>query len=457
MFDIKDFYPSIKEELLQKAINFANKHVRIKKSDKDIIYHARKSLLFNNKDTWMKKEGNTFDVTMGAYDGAEVCELIGTYLLYQLGLKYEKKDIGLYRDDGLAVFKNISGPQAEKIKKSFQSIFKQNGLDIVIQCNLKIVDYLDITLNLNDGTHKPFRKPNDITTYIHKESNHPPNIIKQLPRAIEKRISTLSSNKEIFDNSKEYYENALKKSGYKEKLNYIPPQNNDNKRKNRKRNVIWFNPPYNKNVTTKVGKKFIELIEKHFGPRHKFRKLFNKNNVKLSYSCMPNMKSIINAHNRKVLNDKNETNRRTCNCHNQETCPLNGNCLAKESLYEATIKSDLPNYKEKLYKGISEPPFKKRFKNHEKSFNHKGYMNDSALSQEVWKIKEKGGSYQITWNIVRKCPGYNPETKRCILCLSEKLDIAQYEGSDLLNKRSEIISKCRHQNKYALAKFDSND
>ena len=169
------------------------------------------------------------------------------------------------------------------------------------------------------------------------------------------------------------------------------------------------------------------------------------------------MKSIINAHNRKVLSDKNETNRRTCNCHNQDTCPLNGYCLAKESLYEATIKSDLPNYKEKLYKGISEPPFKKRFKNHEKSFNHKEYMNDSALSQEVWKIKEKGGSYQITWNIVRKCPGYNPETKRCILCLSEKLDIAQHEGSDLLNKRSEIISKCRHQNKYALAKLDSND
>ena len=95
------------------------------------------------------KEGNTFDVTVGTYDGAEVCELIGSYLLYQLSERYLKKDIGLYCDDGLAVFKNVSGPH-------FQEIFKQNGLEIVIQCNLMIVDYLDVTLNLNDGTHKSY-------------------------------------------------------------------------------------------------------------------------------------------------------------------------------------------------------------------------------------------------------------------------------------------------------------
>ena len=67
------------------------------------------------------------------------------------GEKYNKKDIGLYRDDGLAVFKNISGPEAEKIKKDLQNIFKNNGLEIVIACNMKVVNYLDITLNRNDG------------------------------------------------------------------------------------------------------------------------------------------------------------------------------------------------------------------------------------------------------------------------------------------------------------------
>ena len=65
----------------------------------------------------MKKESGIFDVTMGAFDGAEVCELVGIFLLSQLTSTYEKKDIGLYRDDGLAVFENTSGLPAEKIKK----------------------------------------------------------------------------------------------------------------------------------------------------------------------------------------------------------------------------------------------------------------------------------------------------------------------------------------------------
>ena len=63
----------------------------------------------------MKKNGNTFDVTMGAYDGAEVCQLVGTYILHQLSTKYNNEHIGLYRDDGLAISKNTSGPQGEKI------------------------------------------------------------------------------------------------------------------------------------------------------------------------------------------------------------------------------------------------------------------------------------------------------------------------------------------------------
>ena len=73
---------------------------------------------------------------MGAYDGAEVFELVGNYLVYELSKLYEKKDIGLYRDDGLEVFKNKSGPESEKIKKSIQAIFLENELKITIQCNL---------------------------------------------------------------------------------------------------------------------------------------------------------------------------------------------------------------------------------------------------------------------------------------------------------------------------------
>ena len=191
VFDIKDFYPSIKETLLIKAINFAEKLVHITNEDKVIIKHARKSLLYDNSEPWMKKDSGLFDVTMSAYDGPEVCELVGTFLLYKPSLKYNKNKIGLYRDDGLAIFKIISGPKSEKIKKNIQKLFKENQLDLVIQCNMKTVNYLDLTLNLENSTYHPYRKENNQIKYINMESNHPPSIIKQLPLFIESRIIIL--------------------------------------------------------------------------------------------------------------------------------------------------------------------------------------------------------------------------------------------------------------------------
>ena len=85
----------------------------------------------------MKREGNLFDATMGAYDGAEVCELVSIFMLNKISEKYNKNDVGLYRDDGLAVFKNIRGPKSECIKKNFQSLFKKYGLETIIECNKK--------------------------------------------------------------------------------------------------------------------------------------------------------------------------------------------------------------------------------------------------------------------------------------------------------------------------------
>ena len=70
-----------------------------------------------------------------------------------LGRQYDTKNIGLYRDDGLSIFKNSSGPEMEKNKKHLQEVFKDNGLDVIIECNIKVVNYLDVTFNLNDGTY----------------------------------------------------------------------------------------------------------------------------------------------------------------------------------------------------------------------------------------------------------------------------------------------------------------
>ena len=89
---------------------------------------------------------------MGAYDEAKVCEIVGLFLLNKLAHKFGKNSIGLYRDDGLALFKNINGHRADKVRKEFHQLFKENGLSLEIECNLKTVNYLDITLDLNTGT-----------------------------------------------------------------------------------------------------------------------------------------------------------------------------------------------------------------------------------------------------------------------------------------------------------------
>ena len=433
------------------AIDFARLHVEVNTKDLKIILHARKSLLFNAEHTWIKKEGGLFDVTMGAYDGAEVCELVGTFLLSLIRSKYE--NVGLYRDDGLAAFKNMSGPGNERIKKDIQKTFKEKGLDIIIQCNLKVVDYLDLTFNLNDGSYRPYRKPDDETCYIHVDSDHPPNIIKQVPLAIERRLSELSSSEQIFNESKDHYQEALAKSGHKHKLVYKPPKT-ERKRK-RSRKVIWFNPPYSKRVSTSIGKRFLSLLDKHFPNTHKFHKIFNRSTVKVSYGCMPNIAAAISSHNKAITGKKEALELGGCNC-TQEECPLNGHCLSINVFYEASLSADIPNYGEKRYKGVTATTWKERYRNHLKSFNNAKYETETELSKEVWRIKRKSKDYRVRWRLIKQYPPYNPVTKRCTLCLKEKIGILEHDGLDQLNKRSEIIGTCRHKQKHMLSEYDVN-
>ena len=126
-------------------------------------------------------------------------------------------------------------------------------------------------------------------------------------------------------------------------------------------------------------------------------------------------------------------------------------------MYEATVEADTPRYEARTYKGITERTFKERFKEHNKTFRDPKLKADSQLSTEVWKIKQAGGTPVITWKILQKSRTYNPSTQRCALCTTEKLAIAEHTAKDLLNKRSEIIAKCRHQFKYQLENKDSKD
>ena len=116
---------------------------------------SKKTLLFQNSESWVKKTVNeSFDVPMGCYDGAEVCELVGSFILNKLTSIINKSDIGLYRDDGLGIFQNVSKPEIERKKKAIVKIFKRCNLSITIECNLKTVHFVDVTFDLDNNVIK---------------------------------------------------------------------------------------------------------------------------------------------------------------------------------------------------------------------------------------------------------------------------------------------------------------
>ena len=139
-----------------------------------IYMHSRRSLLFDDGKAWVKlNKSANFDVVMGSYDGAEVCELVGVFILNELSKQLPKQAIGLYRDDGLAILRNASGPDTEREKKAIVKVFKKFDLKITIDTNLKVTNFLDVTFDLETGSYKPFRKPGDDPSYINASSNHP--------------------------------------------------------------------------------------------------------------------------------------------------------------------------------------------------------------------------------------------------------------------------------------------
>ena len=201
-FEIVEFYPSISEQLLKTALEFAAQFTPIPQCDIDEILHARKSLLFANGEVWAKKDRQSlFDVTMGSFDGAEVCQLVGAFLTKRLADMYDPASVGLYRDDGLAVLRTTTEHEADSIRKAITKLFKGVGVRITISTNQRTVDFLDVTFDLASGRYHPYRKPNDAPRYINTKSNHPPNILRNLPAMINRRVSDISCDEEAFTNA----------------------------------------------------------------------------------------------------------------------------------------------------------------------------------------------------------------------------------------------------------------
>ena len=178
-------------------------------------------------------------------------------------------------------------------------------------------------------------------------------------------------------------------AGYDGNIKFIKPPIKS-KRKNRPRQCIWFNPPFSKTVDSNLTKMYAEIISKAFPKNHPYlNKLFNKNNMRISYSCTPNMAKIISSHNKKLLDNKPDIPLQSlCNCsaRNKPDCPMDGQYLASEIVYQADVTASDNSVKK--YIGLTEPTFKIRFGNHKKSFKDRAYETETMLYKHIWKLKD---------------------------------------------------------------------
>ena len=239
----------------------------------------------------------------------------------------------------------------------------------------------------------------------------------------------------------------LANSGYSTVLKFNKPAKKTN---TRKRNIIYFNPPFNAAVTTNIERQFLALIDKHFPPHNEYHKLFNRITVKVSYSCSPNMRAPISAHNKSILKQsRNAPEPLQCNCRNP--CPMNGTgeCRLDNIVYKATVTTE-DEAMCKEYIGISGTEFKLRYANHKQSFNNVSKRDATSLSQHIWHLKERSVPFNVTWSVLAKCSPYTCGSRNCNLCLTEKYEILKCDQTKTLNKRTEIVGKCRHRAKFKL-------
>ena len=212
--------------------------------------------------------------------------------------------------------------------------------------------------------------------------------------------------------------------------------------------MIWFNPPYSINVSTNVGREFLNLLDKHFPKGSTLNKILNRNTVKVSYRCLPNIGRRLAIHNSKVLKGaahQTPKPQARCNCQvsKKADCPVPGSCNQDGAVYEATV-STLDGVVES-YVGLAKN-FKKRWPKHKTTLKDRNAEGQTTLSTYVWKKRDEGLSPIVSWKFLEKnIPDFNPITQICKLCTREKYQIILNPNVATLNSRTEAFSHCRHR------------
>ena len=466
ILDVCAYYPSITEELLKDTLDWASDIVEISDEEKKIILSSKKSLLYKDNTAYRKKESGDFDVTMGSYDGAETSDLVGLFLLSKV--RHLDVSLGCFRDDWLG-YSRLTPSQTDKVKKKIQKIFADHGLKIDIKVNKCVADFLDVTLDMRNESYQPYTKPNHSPVYVHKQSNHPPSILKNIPLSVNDRLSRLSSSKEIFDAAAPAYQEALRKSGYEFKLEYKDFSGNltrqPRRNRTRSRRVTYFNPPFSLNVETNVGREFLRII-KTFPQNNVLHPIVNANTIKISYRTMKNMGGEISRHNSKLLKAEVENPpapRCNCQARLKPSCPLPNYCTVTCVVYRALVTAGDPTnpaaQSVETYTGLTEPPAKIRFKKHlsdirsYKPNDPESHKSGTRLSRHCGRLEADNIPYTLSWSILCETKvAFNPTTGFCKLCVMEKYYIMFKPGDASLNLRSEFFSHCRHKVRHLLRK-----
>ena len=178
--------------------------------------------------------------------------------------------------------------------------------------------------------------------------------------------------------------------------------------------------------------------------------IMNRNTIKISYRCMPNLKKEINRHNNKILKPKPTTIEAGCNSNVETDCPMPGKCLTDRLVYKATVNG--PDIEPETYTGVTKNTFKKRYYGHTSSFRNREHEFSTTLSAYIWNLKDKDQEYDVKWQVIDRGPEFNPTSRKCILCIKEKYHIIHNPDGSSLNSRSELFSTCRHKTKQGLCR-----
>ena len=205
-------------------------------------------------------------------------------------------------------------------------------------------------------------------------------------------------------------------------------------------------------MATKIGARFLKLIDEHFTKDNPLSKILNRNTIKVSYRTTPNMAKIISGHNSKLTTQPETGPEQSCNCGNQDTCPMEGHCLKRNVIYQATVTANQPQATPETYVGLTAQTFKKRYDGHTNSFRHEQYSKETKLSIHIWKLKRQNLDYNLTWKVVSRAKPFSPTTGLCALCTEEKFFILYKSELASLNKRNEIKTHCRHKQMVLLDK-----